>query len=96
MRLWLADSVFASDCGRKKKKPLFFPVKFQMKVDSIRVEGNASDEISPEVTVDIDGAPVTLSGSSFDETVDMADRRSFTLEASDEAGNKDSVTFEVE
>ena len=71
-------------------------VVFRLDVDSIRIEGGVSDTLSPPVTAELDGLPVSLTGGDYDETVDMSGRTGFTLEARDGAGNTSQLTVEKE
>jgi hypothetical protein len=72
------------------------PETFVIGVDSIQIEGTVTDSLSTGVDVTLDGAPVSLTGSDFDETVDMTGSNAFTLEATDDAGNKSVLTVEIE
>ncbi|TET34913.1 MAG: hypothetical protein E3J72_12315 [Planctomycetota bacterium] len=87
-----------SGCSRKKKTryPIIpMPKAFEISVDSIRVEGSVTDQLSETVSLTLDSTAVSLSGNSFDETVDMRERKEFTLEAVDEAGNRETLTIEA-
>jgi len=75
-------------CRRTKPKP------FEIGIETIQIEGSITDSLSTQVTTTLDGAPVSLVGSDYSETVDMTDKSGFILEASDEAGNKNSLAVE--
>jgi hypothetical protein len=89
--LMLLIGAFVVLAGCKKKRPRPFGIG----IETIQVEGTVTDSLSTQVTVTLDGTPVSLSGSNYNETVDMTGKTDFTLEATDEAGNKSSLNVEM-
>jgi len=90
--LMLLIGAFAMLGGCKKKRPRPFGIG----IETIQVEGTVTDSLSTQVTATLDGAPVPLTGSDYNETVDMTDKTDFTLEATDEAGNTSTLTVETQ
>ncbi len=65
-------------------------------VDSLLVEGDATDTLDDKLNLRVDNNPVPVTGGTFTVQLDTRTRRNFLFEAADDAGNVAQRNVQVE
>lgn len=72
------------------------PPPFDLTVDTVTVEGTVSDTFDPDVAVNVNGTPVTVTADAFTAACDMTAQNPSAITAEDNAANAATLTVQVQ